>query len=310
VVNKFDNEKDIFIKILKTELNISPVNITRFSTGYCHSVYHVKTKIDESVLRVTSEENKEFYFGSLKWLSELTRLEIPVPKILKHGQYENVYYTLISFIQGKDIGEIYHTLSDSQKRDIVGELATIQKTVSTLPSIKRYGYNNSFATWSEFIKSCIKRSHDRITRNKVFNPLICDEVAEVAHKFRDYFLSVKPTAFLDDITTKNVLVHEGKLAGIVDIDEICYGDSIMVLGLTNMALLSMKADTKYINYWLEEMHASTIEKKAMMFYTLLFCIDFMAEQGMTFNNDISIPKDQKKIKHLSLIYNELMKDML
>jgi len=54
----------VAMNILRNKLNVEPTETSRFTTGYCHSVYHVKTKADEYVLRITSEENKGFYFCS------------------------------------------------------------------------------------------------------------------------------------------------------------------------------------------------------------------------------------------------------
>jgi len=300
-----DAKRQVALKILNEELNIVPMEIERFTTGYCHSVYYVKTVSNEYVLRVTSEENKGFYFGSVKWLEELARLEVPVPKILKHWQFEDVYYTLITYIHGKDIGEVYHTLSDCEKQGIAMKLARIQRKVSTLPSINRYGYDGwSFATWAEYIEFDIGRFRQNIARNKVFEDSVCDAVDRIKDTLKEYFSSVKPTEFLDDITTKNVLVHNGKLAGIVD--AVCYGDSLSVIGLTNMALLDMKADTKYIDYWLDELQASEIQRNAVTFYTLLSCIDFMSEQGTRFDNGTVVAVNQEKVELLNAIYNSLL----
>jgi len=68
--------------------------------------------MNEFVVGVTN--SKWHYVGSVKWLKELARLDTPIPKILRHGQYNNVYYTLITYIHGRDIGEVYHTLNDFQ----------------------------------------------------------------------------------------------------------------------------------------------------------------------------------------------------
>ena len=48
---------------------------------------------------------------------------------MKNGQYEGIFYTIISFIIGKDIGDIYHELNDIQKQNIVKELVIIQRKV-------------------------------------------------------------------------------------------------------------------------------------------------------------------------------------
>jgi len=311
MLEESDTKKDFALKILNDELKINPIEITRFTNGYCHSVYYVKDKDNEYVLRITDNENKEFYYGSIKWLSELILLGIPVPKIIKHGQYDDVFFSLISYIHGKDLGEVYQTLNDSEKQNIVKELTVIQRKISVLPKSEYFGYpnskDNSFTSWIEYLKSLINRSYTRIKQNNIFNVDVCDRVAEIMYSLQEYFQKVQPTPFLDDITTKNVLVHEGKLSGIVDVDEICCGDPLLTIGLTNVALLAMEADTKYTDYWLEEIKADDTQKKAVTFYTLLFCIDFMGEQGMRFGNDNLVSYNQKKVDLLKSIFSKLIK---
>ena len=309
-----DTKKDIALKILNNELTINPMEITRFTNGYCHSVYYIKDIDNEYVLRVTDKDNKEYYYGSIKWLSELILLDIPVPKILKHGQFNDVFFTLISYIHGKDLGEIYHALNDFEKQCIAKELSIIQKKTSSLTNSKLFGCSNpkdsSFTTWMEYLKSLINRSYMRIRQNNIFSIDMCNKVSEIMYSFQEYFQKIQPTPFLDDISTKNVLIHKGKLSGIVDIDEICYGDPFLVIGLTNMALLGMEADTKYIDFWLDEINANNIQRKATEFYTLLYCIDFMGEQGMQFGNDNIVSYNQKKIDLLKNIFNKLLEKML
>jgi len=311
--NNWDTKRETALKILTDELNITSVEVTRFPTGLCHSVYYVKTEDDEYVLRIT--ESKWHYDGSVTWLNELARFEIPIPKILKHGHYRDeyyrdVYYTLITYINGKDLGEVYHTLYDFQKRGIAKELAEIQRKVSVIPpeKIESAGSVVSY-TPEERIKSIennIQRSRESIAANKVFDPGVCDAVAELADTFKDYFANIKPVAYLDDISDKNVLIHGGRLAGIVDIDEMGYGDPLEIVGLTNLALLLRKADTNYIDYWLDEMLANDDQRKALTFYTLLSCIAVMGEQGAKFGNDAVVPVNQDKMALLNSIYNKLL----
>ena len=45
----------------------------------------------------------------------------------------------------------------------------------------------------------------------------------VAERFRSYFATVRPVPFPDDMTTKNVYVHEGAFTGIEDVDYVCHG---------------------------------------------------------------------------------------
>jgi aminoglycoside phosphotransferase (APT) family kinase protein len=46
-----------------------------------------------------------------------------------------------------------------------------------------------------------------------------------------------PTCFLDDLTTKNVLVENGELSGLINFDFVYYGDPLFWLGLTKTVII-------------------------------------------------------------------------
>lgn len=51
----------------------------------------------------------------------------------------------------------------------------------------------------------------------------------IVMNFDSYTSEVKPTPFLDDTTTKNVIINDGKLSGIVDVDYVNFGDHLLTL---------------------------------------------------------------------------------
>ena len=108
---------------------------------------------------------------------------------------------------------------------------------------------------------------------------------------------------MDDITTKNALIHEGKLSGIIDLDWITFGDQIYFLSLTTMALLSMKADLDYIDYLKDEMNLNKNQEKVAELYVLIFCIIFMSEKGACFNKNTPIPVTNQEKNHLIKIFD-------
>ena len=305
-----DAREAIALKILTDACGLAPTAVTRFPSGYCHSVYRVQTESGGYVLRVTGQENQAYYFGSVQWLPALSKLGIPAPDLLRHGPYGDGFYALISLIPGQDLGDVYPTLSEDEKRGIVKELSEIQRKVARLPMSGLYGYPQSadcsFPTWRGYLKSLVDRAYTRIVKNNVFDPAVCARVTARMNALEDYFRAVPPAAFLDDITTKNVLIHNGKLSGIVDVDEVCYGDALLVIGCTHMALLKTQADPRYVSYWLEAINADEAQRNAAAFYTLLFCVDFMGEQGMRFDNGAVVPADRETVDLLNGIYHDLL----
>ena len=127
---------------------------------------------------------------------------------------------------------------------------------------------------------------------------------KVAEELEPYFAGVQPVAYLDDISTKNLLIHEGRVTGVIDIDEMGMGDKLTYVAMTNMALLNMGCDTDYVTYLLDAMQVTEEEKKAFAFYTLLYCVEFMGERGMWFM-DKQVPVSEEIVEMMNGIYDRL-----
>ena len=109
---------------------------------------------------------------------------------------------------------------------------------------------------------------------------------------------------INDISTKNLLIHNGQISGIIDIDWMGIGDQLTFVAMTNVALLNMECDTDYVDFILEEMQVNETEKQAFLFYSLLYCVDFMGERGMQFMGK-KIEVNDTVISRLNGIYERL-----
>ena len=289
-------------------INICPLSIKHFTNGYCHQVYLIECTDAKYVLRITDRGGVEYYKGSLHWLPAMSRLGIAVPQILQSGEYEGHFFALITYIEGKDLGDIYPALTSEEKRGLAESVAAIQKKVSSLSREDFYGYTVGprFQSWKDVVKELLDRAKSRISLNCVFSSDYIDAVSNKMALFDAYFAKIQPVAFLDDVTTKNVLIHDGRLSGIVDIDEISYGDPLFAIGLTHMALLYSGHDTEYIIAWMNALELTEEQREAERFYALLFCVDFMGEQGMAFNNGRHVEIEQEKVKRLTEIFYSLL----
>jgi len=158
------------------------------------------------------------------------------------------------------------------------------------------GYGNAFhqdgpfafTTWRQMIQGHLSRTAEWIGQAKVVDPAVIDPVSRLLPQFDSYFAGVLPTPFLDDITTKNVLLNGGRLSGIVDVDELCFGDPLFVVALTKMSLLAHRLPTDYIGFWIDLLQPSAEQMRALELYTAVHCVCFIAENGQRFNRGDTI----------------------
>ena len=279
-------------------LSETPQSIERCAVGQGNYVFIVECSEKKYVVRCSSERNA--YDSTVYWLEQLASIEIPVPKIISRGRFGEFEYLILSYFEGKDIGLVYSQMSDEDKKEIAKEIVHIQNQVAAL----RLENVDPQWSWQSFIDDMLERAKERIAANGYFEVEKVDRLWKSAEQLDGYFSSIEPIAYLDDVSTKNLLIHNGRISGIIDIDWIGIGDKLTYVAMTNMALLNMDCDTDYVKYILDEMLLNDIQKKAFLFYTLMFCVDFMGERGMRFM-DKYVEVNEQVIERLNSLYNLL-----
>lgn len=276
----------------------SVVQIERCGVGIANYVFIVSTETEKFILRCSKDENA--YKDTVYWLNKLSVCNIPIPGVFSEGKYKDYSYLILSYIQGDDIGNVYCKLNDSEKKQIAKEVVEIQRRVSKIDVS-----TDSEWTWNSVVDETLNRAEERIERKHYFDVDKIHIIKNLQQEIQEYLDQVPPTPYLDDISTKNLLIYEGKVSGVIDIDWMGLGDMLTFVAMTKVALLNMNLDTKYIDYLLDEIHPSAMEYKAFVFYCLMFCVDFMGERGMQFL-DKTIPVNESIIKRLNDIFDILM----
>lgn len=276
----------------------TPQCIKRFAVGHGNFVYLVEFLQKKYVVRCSAESNA--YDNMVYWLERLGGIGIPVPKVIARGKFQEYEYLILTYIEGEDLGLVYSQMTDCDKKAVAKEIVQIQNQVAAL-QLEHVGSDWS---WHTVVDEMLERAGDRIVKNGYFDAEKVERLRGQKGVLEEYFSSVKPIAYLDDVSTKNLLICHGRISGIIDIDWIGVGDKLTFAALTNMALLNDGADTDYVTYILEEMQLSGIERKAFLFYTLLFCVDFMGERGMQFM-DKRVEVNDEVIGRLNAIYDRL-----
>jgi aminoglycoside phosphotransferase (APT) family kinase protein len=126
------------------------------------------------------------------------------------------------------------------------------------------------------------------------NPV--DAVAQMVAASRNELDALPPIPFLHDTTTKNVIVtREGAFSGIVDVDDLCFGDPRYVVALTLASLMVMDGPIHYVDTWMNL--AGYRYDKIFQLYVALFIVDFMSEHGQAFNGNVlaSLPERRKRL---------------
>jgi aminoglycoside phosphotransferase (APT) family kinase protein len=197
---------------------------------------------------------------------------------------------------------------------VAGAIVDIQRRVGTLPPASGFGFATSYAdtslhaNWLGVVLADLERSRQRIAAAGVVDVRHIERVDRQVEAYAPYLRAIDSRPFLDDLTTKNVLIHEGWLSGVVDTDCVCFGDPLFTVALTWMALLSQRLETDYIDYWREHMQLTSEQERALRLYTAVFCVNFLGELGQRFNKDEAAPIDPTYLHHLECTLGWLLSE--
>ncbi|MGA2441693.1 MAG: phosphotransferase [Tepidisphaeraceae bacterium] len=295
----------------------SPVTtIARFLTGLANYVYDVVLTDGRNVVaRIAVEENRRQIEGGIFWSGVLRRIGVPLPALLfADAKGDPFAYMVPERLPGTDLANIYDGLSLEQKQTLAEQLAEIQDRVGGQPLGRGYGFVSQLddpavhRTWRSVLDATLARAYERVESvpGVEVNRLRRIEAA-LAHE-DGYLSAVAPRAFLDDITTKNVIIDAGRLTGIVDVDEICFGDPLFTLGLTRMSLLARGRQVDYIDDWVNILELNARQLRILDLYTAIHCTTFIGELGQRFNKDAVSPIDRGEVNRLLEIFDGLLSD--
>lgn len=311
---KLPTEHDA-IRILRDALGKNVKSIQRFPTGLAHFVYDVETDGGEKyVVRLTRPNLKHFFAGALGWYDLLQSKDVPLPTLYYSTLDESKFgfpVMIMERLPGTDLDAVYPRLTSDQKHRIADRIIAIQRAVGTLPIGRGYGY--AFTPddpalrpqWIDVLDDNLNIAIPRLEQTGLVEKQVVDRIKQAILSHHDYYAAVQPICFLDDITTKNVIVDEsGTLSGIVDVDSVAFGDSLMTLAFTRVALLSRGYDTEYTDYWAEQLNMQ--QERALNLYSAMFCLLLMSEMGEKFNKETAIAIDEAKLKNYLSILDSLL----
>jgi len=312
------NERDA-IRILTAVSGGNIASLHRFPTGLAHYVYDARMENgDTYVVRLTRPEWRDAFSGALHWNRILRSLGIPLPEIIDADPSGDRYgfpLLILERLPGTDLGDVYPTLSIKQKSQIARQIVDVQSSVATLPNGSGFGYAYSHddrtlkPSWRDVIDEHLERSRGRIRSAGAIDEAVVERVRRAVAARCDYIARVEPRCFLDDTRTKNVIIANGRLSGIVDVDFVCFGDPLRTLALTQMALLNLGYDRIYTDAWAGRLALSKEQHDALTLYTAIYCVDFMSEIGQRFNQNAAPSAEPAQIRHLSTILDTLLQTL-
>lgn len=288
-----------------------PMAIRRFGTGLQHYVFDVDFEDHAPVVvRIASEQDRPAMEGALRLSNLLRPRGVRLPRILSEGIGHRFPHLVLERFPGTDLGDIGGALPRAGLEVIAREVAKAQAITAQTGSAGRYGYaveakDAPFELWSQVLLANLARSRKRIVESALFDVSAVDTVAALVSTMKAELDGVPSVAFLHDTTTKNVIVTTtGTFSGIVDVDDLCFGDPRYPAALTLAALKAFGGPIDYVDAWL---HAANFEDdKLFRLYVALFVVGFMSEHGKAFNGN-PLPSSAEQRTQLHKVFGDCLR---
>jgi hypothetical protein len=279
---------------------------TRLTTGDQYFVYATKTSHSEYVIRMTDINHQKKFISAIFWQQKLLPLGVPLAEFIHtdlDGTFSQFPSLLMKRLPGDDLCNVYSNLTPHDKKNLANEMIKIQAIVTDLPEAPRYGIADNdeeteFNSWYDFILNRLQSYLEIISKNAVFDSNNILQVISVAKSIETELRTVRATPFLWDASERNVLVYEGKISGIVDVDDMCFGDPLFVIALTSVALEIEGHDSLYADYWADNLRLNKSGLLRFAFYKLFYSVVFMRKHSMKTTNNQTVLFDIQRLKHI------------
>jgi hypothetical protein len=241
-------------------------------------------------------------------LSRLLRPKgVPLPNIISARLDHQFPHLILERLPGADLGTVIRGLSDTSLEAVAGKVARAQLITANAAAAERFGYavkpaDAPHARWSQVLHENLARTRRRIAAARLFDHGPVDVVVRLVADAVDELDALPSAPFLHDTTTRNVIVTpEGTFTGIVDVDDLCFGDPRYVVALTLASLSASGAPTHYADAWMNL--AGYRRDRIFQLYVVLFIVDFMSEHGQTFNGN-GPPSSPERRQQLLRVFRE------
>ncbi|MFT3743143.1 MAG: ATP-binding cassette domain-containing protein [Pyrinomonadaceae bacterium] len=292
--------KEAIDRIAQKEFGAVPSSITRMTTGICNEVYSVAIGEREYIFRL--KEEPRYMLGSHNNIPLFKSKGIKVPEILAED-YSKTWLPMAFQIQnklpGRDLRDVIETLSDGELKAIGAEVANVFRQLSTVPNNGRFGVlwgddKDLVDSWSAEVARVTRVVTNWGKQTGVLDDKLVNVLAYVNSKYKGYFDRIRPYTYFGDIAGKNVMVHEGKFSGLVDLDSLAQGDPLEAIGRIKASWYGTHYGTVYSNAVMDALGLPEPQREIVTMYALLNRAFWTLENGVQFNSNTSRTVDRER----------------
>lgn len=185
-----------------------------------HHVYKVSTDSQDFIVKFYGVSNR--YQNELYALRLLENSQLPTPTVIDHGILDGHEYTVMSYLEGEPMDRL--DLRESEKHHIYIQAGMYLKEIHNTSHQLDYGRVSSdkFDTFDAYFKYEVSRIVSNLRKFDHPNPEVIKRGVEAIENVK--VTSTKRTLCHMDFSERNILIHEGKISGIIDFEHAIIAD--------------------------------------------------------------------------------------
>jgi aminoglycoside phosphotransferase (APT) family kinase protein len=284
------------------EFGETPERISRMRGGICNEVYQIRLGPRDLIVRMNLAER--FLLGSHNHIPLFKSRGIRVPDILAEDYSKHLFpyaYQVLTRIEGEDISDVIDTLSDGQLKSIAREVSGIFAQLRDVPTNGRFGVlwgdeRELVSSWPEYIRKMSEVVAGWGKQTGVYDENLNRTLEWINEEYEAYFDSVRSILYFGDICGKNVMIHEGRFNGLVDLDALAQGDYLEAVGRIKASWYGTRYGKVYAEALMDEENLDAGQRKIVTMYALLSRLFWSCENGVQFNSNTTTRVDWERAK--------------
>ena len=306
--------ENLIQKIIFKHFGKNAEKIERMRVGLANEVYSVQVNGSDYIVRMNERESIK---GSGKYIPLFKSLGIKIPELIIEDYSKELIsynYQILNKIKGVDIKKVIATLPEEQLQNIAKEIADIIKKLINVPTNGLFGYvgiteEKLEPSLNVVVEKMLNKIKERNAKTGVVKKEYIEIFEKILVKYEKYFRNVKSEFYFDDMSSKNVIIHNGKFNGIVDLDGVAYGDFLESIGRIKASWYGTKYGEYYTNAVMDSLNLNEEQRKIVIMWALLNVTWWQSELGIQFNQNSSINIDPKKVQRNNVRIDGLIKEL-
>ncbi|MEM6348405.1 MAG: aminoglycoside phosphotransferase family protein [Bacteroidota bacterium] len=292
-----------------------PDEVIRKTIGICNEVYELRYGSEGYILRMNTQKN--LLYGTHKFLPLFKELKIKTPDIIAEDYTQTdlpFCYQILTKLPGQDLKLAIEDMSTTELKELAVDIAAIFDKFNSRPAQSDFGgltgmHEESIPSMLAVVQNQRRGIWQSNRRFQVLEQVSFDRLDELINEHQDYFLQLVPKLYYDDMSAKNIMIHEGKFEGLVDLDFLRKGDYIEVLGAIKAVWYGKEHGRIYLDEIIRIQALNKTQQKLINLYAIIHLMMWTSEAGNAFNGNASTEINWRAVNisraKILALYNEI-----